>query len=151
MLRFVIHVKTWFNSQFEHGEEILRWAQELNDSVCNSDRLDEATLHNPACDKEILVLSTHLHVGLTALVRGTALAMVKDSCKGETMGLDGRRRLCNEFDPRTARSNRSLLKRLTHPGQISLGYLRRSIEEWGRTSKSIKTGLRKSWMMTKSV
>ena len=61
------------------------------------------------------------------------------------MGLDAWRRLCKEYDLVNAMSNRRLLKKLTHPGQVSIEQLRRHLEEWetdlkeyqDRTSKNL--------------
>ena len=122
--------KTWFCSQFQHGEDILRWAQELNEKKCTHGAVDDAILENPDWEREIGPLSRQLHVSLTALVRDAALTLVKNSCKGETMGLDAWRRLCKEFDPRSATANRRLLKKLTQPEQSNLENLRRSLEQW---------------------
>ena len=61
------------------------------------------------------------------------------------MGLDAWRRLCSEYDPVNAISNHRLLKKLTHPSQVSSDHLRRTMEEWeadlkehrDRTSKNL--------------
>ena len=122
--------RTWFSSQFQHGEDILKWASDQYDRQIDMQMITEATQTHPQWAKEMLVLSKQLHVSLVALCRDESLSMVKNACKGDSMGLDAWRRLSKEYDPVNAMSNRRLLRKLTHPEQASLENLRKHIEEW---------------------
>ena len=69
---------------------------------------------------------------------------MKNSIKDATMGLGARRRLCRKYNPANALSNRRLLKRLSHPVQVSFEDLRRAIEEWEADFNEYNDRTRKS-------
>ena len=122
--------KTWFCSQWRNGEAILKWASEMYDTQLDEEALRGAIQDHPGWAEKLAPLSRQLHVSLTALCKDESLSMVKNALKGDCMGLDAWRRLCKEYDPVNALSNRRLLRKLTHPQQVSLDNLRKTIEEW---------------------
>ena len=142
--------RTSFCSQFEQGDEVLKWAQERYDQNITSKAVDEALqVHQEWGAETLKSLARQLHVSLTALCRDDALSLVKNSEKGPAMGLDAWRRLCKEFDPVNATSNRKLLRRLTHPPQASLDTLRRFLEEWEADLRE-STGQAETWRTTRN-
>ena len=122
--------RTWFCSQFRHAEHILKWAQDRYDTRIDNLSLEEAVEKNPTWREVILDVSKQLDVALSSMCRDGALSIVKNALKGESKGLDAWRRLCKEYDPINAMSNRRLLRKIVQPQQQSLDNLRQAIEEW---------------------
>ena len=72
-----------------------------------------------------------LHVALVSLTQGEALSMMRNAVSGS--GVDGCRKLAQEYEPNTAQSIYRLLGKILRPKSVELKHLRGSMETWGKT------------------
>eukprot|EP00435_Cladocopium_sp_Y103_P028751 s1055_g7.t1 len=124
---------TWFVSQHEKSDEMLKWAASYNGAI------DEAVL-DAVLDVEIATrtgwddahrVNRQLHVALVSLTKGETLSILRNSVAQS--GLDGWRRLSREYEPQTAQSNYHLLAKVLRPARTKeLSSLRGAIETWER-------------------
>jgi len=117
---------TWFNAQFEKGEEILKWAESHNNNPIDDVDLDGAEPRYP----QIKSVNAQLHVILVSLMQRNTAAFEIVKNTGQNNGLDAWRRLSRKFDPNNPQANLALLKRVLHPKQASLESLQAAIEQW---------------------
>jgi len=121
---------TWFVSQHEKAEEMLKWrAASYNGAI------DEAVLDVEMATRngweDAHRMNKQLHVALVSLTKGETLSILRNSVAQS--GFDGWRRLSREYEPQTAQSNYHLLAKVLRPTRAKdLSSLRGAIETWER-------------------
>lgn len=120
---------TWFVSQYEQADEMLKWAAAHNGAI------DERALSLEVATRdgwdEAARVSRQLHTALVSLTKGETLSILRNSVAQS--GFDGWRRLSREYEPQTAQSNYHLLAKVLRPTKAKdLSGLRGAIETWER-------------------
>lgn len=120
---------TWFVSQYEQADEMLKWAASHNGAIKDRDIETEASTRTGWDDA--LRVNRQLHTALVSLTKGETLSILRNSVAQS--GLDGWRRLSREYEPQTAQSNYHLLAKVLRPVRVKeLSGLRGAIETWER-------------------
>ena len=117
--------ESWFSSQFPtKGQECLDWARNKGDETIQESTLTEYVNKVP----EAVDVDRQLHVALISLTSEMPYTVVFNARK--RCGLDAWRRLCHVYEPRNARSNMRLLRRILVQPRFTLEQLRASIDKW---------------------
>lgn len=120
---------TWFVSQYEQADEMLKWAAAYN-GVVDDRAIELEVATRPGWDDAARV-NRQLHTALVSLTKGETLSILRNSLAQS--GLDGWRRLSREYEPQTAQSNYHLLAKVLRPAKAKdLSSLRGAIETWER-------------------
>ena len=120
---------TWFVSQYEQADEMLKWAAAYN-GVVDDRAIELEVATRPGWDDAARV-NRQLHTALVSLTKGETLSILRNSLAQS--GLDGWRRLSREYEPQTAQSNYHLLAKVLRPTKAKdLSSLRGAIETWER-------------------
>lgn len=125
----------WVSSSFPSAAALLKEVEEDEDTVVDQTEFERLASRHEDAER----ISAQVWATLISLCEGEPFDIVNNSFKGKGSGLDAFRRLNHQYDPTSATSSVSILKKLMTVERCKLTELRAKLERWEEQLRSYES------------